>query len=115
MNQSSVKTIRHPEISNVNQEGKNNELLRFNGKINGHAAVILIDSGSTHDLISEEFLRRHQIQAVAGEGQIQTVRIGTNSLFHLESGHATLVEAYCKVGFWLQASLRNLGAQVLCL
>ena len=69
MNQGSVKTIRNPEISNVNQEGKDNELLRFNGKINGHATVILIDSGSTHDLISEEFLRRHQIQAVAGEGQ----------------------------------------------
>ena len=64
-----MKTIRNPEISNVNQEGKDNELLRFNGKINGHAVVILIDSGSTHDLISEEFLRRHQIQAVAGEGQ----------------------------------------------
>ena len=67
MNQSAVKTIRNPEISNVNQEGKDNELLRFNGKINGHAAVIMTDSGSTHDLISEEFLlRRH---AVAGEGQ----------------------------------------------
>ena len=66
MNQGSVKTIRNPEISNVNQEGKDNELLRFNEKINGHAAVILIDSGSTHDLISEESVF---IQAVAGEGQ----------------------------------------------
>ena len=69
MNQGSVKYIINPEIGNVNQESKDNELLRFNGKINGHAAVLLIDSSSTHDLISEEFLRRHQIQAVAGEGQ----------------------------------------------
>ena len=42
MHQGPVKAIRNSEISNVNQEGKDNELLCFNGKISGHAAVILI-------------------------------------------------------------------------
>ena len=39
MNQGSVKTIRNPETSKVYREGKDNELLRFNGKINPLSAT----------------------------------------------------------------------------
>ena len=42
---------RQLEISNVAEEGPQNELLRYRGKINGYPALILLDCGSTHDLI----------------------------------------------------------------
>ena len=66
---SGLKNTRNPEISNVSQEDCQNELLRFQGKIEGHKAVILLDSGSTHDLISADFVRRHRIPTTTLETQ----------------------------------------------
>ena len=40
---------------------KDHELLRLNGKVNGCQAHMLLDSGSTHDFVSTEFVRRHKI------------------------------------------------------
>ena len=37
------------------------DLLRIQGKINGHHVTMLIDSGSTHDFISEKFIKKHGI------------------------------------------------------
>ena len=58
-----------PEISNVGRDKNQNDLLRFKGKIDGHEAVILLDSGSTHDLISTFFVRKHRIDTTNLEGQ----------------------------------------------
>ena len=66
---SGLKNTRNPEISNVSQEDCQNELLRFQGKIEGHKAVILLDSGSTQDLISADFVRRHRIPTTTLETQ----------------------------------------------
>ena len=61
---------RQLEISNVAEEGPQNELLRYRGKINGYPALILLDCGSTHDLISLDFVQRHKIVTRKGDGQL---------------------------------------------
>ena len=61
--------MNKPEISNVSCEGNQNELLRFRGKIDGHEAIILLDSGSTHDLISADFVQKHRISSKNLEGE----------------------------------------------
>ena len=38
------------------------DLIRLQGKINGLPALILLDCGSTHDLISTDFVKRHNLQ-----------------------------------------------------
>ena len=63
-----VNHVSEPEISNVSQEVNQNELLRFKGRIGGHDAVILIDSGSTHYLISTEFIQKYRIDTRNLEG-----------------------------------------------
>ena len=50
-----------PEISNVSHENNLNELLRFKGRVEGHEAIILLDSGSSHDFISVDFVHKHRI------------------------------------------------------
>ena len=50
------------EISNVNLSTHLEELLRFKGKADGQEAVFLLDSGSTHDFISAEFVRKHGVE-----------------------------------------------------
>ena len=66
-----VNHVSEPEISNVSQEVNQNELLRFKGRIGGHDAVILIDSGSTHDLISAEFIQKYRIDTRNLEGPFE--------------------------------------------
>eukprot|EP00117_Sycon_ciliatum_P021906 scpid88865/ scgid19056/ len=41
------------------------ELLRVDGKINGRRATMLIDSGFTHDFISQSFVERHQFSTAS--------------------------------------------------
>ena len=48
------------EIGNI-EKSMEHDLLCFKGRINGHEAMILLDSGSTHDFISEDFVNRHGI------------------------------------------------------
>ena len=56
------------EISNVNLSTHLEELLRFRGKVDGQEAVFLLDSGSTHDFISAEFVRQHGVETRIVDG-----------------------------------------------
>ena len=47
------------------------DLIRLQRKINGQPAIILLDCGSTHDLISTDFVRRHNLQAVPSDSQLE--------------------------------------------
>ena len=51
------------EITNVNVD-KEHDLLLIEGRISGHKAIFLVDSGSTHDFLSEDFVHKHNIQKV---------------------------------------------------
>ena len=51
------------KISNVHLSNHLEELLRFRGKIDGHDAVFLIDSGSSHDFISDSFVNTRETAA----------------------------------------------------
>ena len=61
---------RQLEISNVAEEGSQNELLHYRGKINGYPALILLDCVSTHDHTSQDFVQRHKIVTRKGDGQL---------------------------------------------
>ena len=61
---------RQLEITNVAEEGPQNELFRYRGKINGYPVLILLDCGSTHDLISLDFVQRHKIVTRKGDGHL---------------------------------------------
>ena len=50
-----------PETSDVSHENSLNELLRFKGKVEGQEAIILLDSGSSHDFILVDFVHKHRI------------------------------------------------------
>ena len=59
---------------------KDHEQLRLNGKINGCQAHMLLDSGSTHDFVSTEFVRRYKIPTEPGKGTFKvTLADGTSS------------------------------------
>ena len=47
------------------------DLIRLQGKINGQPALILLDCGSTHDLISTDFVKRHNLQTVPSDSQLE--------------------------------------------
>ena len=47
------------------------DLLRVEGKLNGVKVTMLIDSGSTHDLISSQFVEKHNLSINAGEEPLQ--------------------------------------------
>ena len=38
------------------------DLLRVHGRVNGHKALILLDSGSTHDFMSADFVHKHNLE-----------------------------------------------------
>ena len=57
----SAPTSNSSEIINV-IAGTEHELLLIDGKIEGHRAMFLVDSASTHDFISENFVERLRIQ-----------------------------------------------------
>ena len=46
-------------VTNVKADTYEHELLRIKGKRNGHSAIFLLDSGSTHDFITEDFLIKY--------------------------------------------------------
>jgi len=74
-----------PEISSVASENEH-ELLRFNGRIGGRRATVLIDSGSTHDFISKEFVERHRLPTQSdGEPLTVTLADGTRSRCPLQT------------------------------
>ena len=57
----SAPTSNSSEIINV-IAGTEHDSLLIDGKINGHRATFLVDTGSTHDFNSESFVQRHRIQ-----------------------------------------------------
>eukprot|EP00117_Sycon_ciliatum_P006214 scpid90557/ scgid9852/ len=58
-----AKSSQVSEITNV-ISNKDHDLFRIKGLINSHQATFLIDSGSTHDFLSEQFARNHKIKQV---------------------------------------------------
>ena len=62
------KRIRttEPEISNLDvSEDTEHSLLCFSGKLAGKDAVFLVDSGSTHDFVSQNFVEKHHLETVS--------------------------------------------------
>ena len=57
---SSPTVSQAAHVSNAMTDGEH-DLLLVQGKINGRRATMLLDSGSTHDFISEEFVKRHSL------------------------------------------------------
>ena len=77
------------QVTSVNVETEH-ELLRVEGKINGRRALMLIDSGSTHDFIAEQFARRVNLPTEIGseigsENLNVTLADGASSSFPMET------------------------------
>ena len=59
-----IRTTEH-EISNLDvSEDTEHSLLCFWGKLAGKDAVFLVDSGSTHDFVSRNFVEKHHLETV---------------------------------------------------
>ena len=67
-------------VSDAMTDGEH-DLLLVQGKINGRRATMLIDSGSTHDFISEDFVKRHSLATTSGPDDIRITLVdgSTNS------------------------------------
>ena len=57
--------------SNRLDESGCHDLLHVEGKLNGVKVIMLIDSGSTHDLIASQFVEKHNLSINAGEELLQ--------------------------------------------
>ena len=57
---SSPTVSQDVHVSKAMTDGEH-DLLVVQGKINGRRATMLVDSGSTHDFISEDFVKRHNL------------------------------------------------------
>ena len=67
---SSPTVSKAADVSNAMTDGEH-DLLLVQGKINGRRATMLIDSGSTHDFISEDFIKRHSLATTSGPDDIR--------------------------------------------
>lgn len=68
---------------------KEHELLRVEAKIYARRAVVLIDCGSTHDFISEDFVRRHKVPTELGSEALKvTFADGRASSHAMETTNA---------------------------
>ena len=58
-----VANIEEPnlEIKLTYIEENKEQLLRFNGKINGYPAWILLDSGASRNFVDEKFVQKHKL------------------------------------------------------
>ena len=76
---SSTRTMS--EVGNVSVlNNALSDLLRVHGRVNGHKALILIDSGSTHDFVSAEFAQEHNLETQTMDGSFTiTLADGTTS------------------------------------
>ena len=75
-------------VSNVIISGREleNDLLRVEGKVNGRRASMLIDSGSTHDFISESFVQRNNMTTHLEPDTLHvTLADGSSSSRHLQT------------------------------
>ena len=69
-----------PESNVIAGPDKQHDLLRVEGKIQGQRAVMLIDLGSTHDFISESFVKRHGLNTIAIADKTQVPLAGGSRL-----------------------------------
>ena len=67
---SSPTVSQAAHVSNAMTDGEH-DLLLVQGKINGRRATMLIDSVSTHDFISEIFVKRHSLATTRGPDDIR--------------------------------------------
>ena len=59
------------------------ELLRIQGKINGHHVTMVIDSGLTHDVISEKFIKKLGISTTKSSDVLNVTLADSLSSSHL--------------------------------
>ena len=71
---SSPTVSQAAHVSNAMTDGEH-DLLLVQGKINGRRATMLIDSGSMHDFISEDFVKRHSLAATSGPDDIRVTLV----------------------------------------
>ena len=71
-NEDEANQDSEPEISNlrVNDTETQHQLLCFTGKLAGKNAVFLVDSGSTHDFIAQNFVERHNLEGTCSEEKL---------------------------------------------
>ena len=80
-------------VSNIalDSHARDHDLLVVNGKVNGHRATMLIDCGSTHDLISERFARKQKMKTKIVEEVLKVALAdGSTSSRPLETTDARL-------------------------
>ena len=77
MEKKQIRTTE-PEISNLDvSEDTEHSLLCFAGKVAGKDAAFLVDSGSTHDFVSQNFLEIHHLETVcSGKEFSVTLSVG---------------------------------------
>ena len=88
------KRIRttEPEISNLDvSEDTEHSLLCFSGKLAGKDAVFLVDSGSTHDFVSQNFVEKHHLETVCS-GKEFSVTLADGSLTSQEFAMTTPIK-----------------------
>jgi hypothetical protein len=68
-----LMTMRHFEIVN----GQSANLVTFRGSIQGSQALILIDSGASHDYLSLDFAKSHNLVSA---GKTSKVALANGSL-----------------------------------
>ena len=66
---SSPTVSQAAHVSNAMTDGEH-DLLLVQSEINGRRATMLTDSGSTHDFISEDFVKRHSLATTSGPDDI---------------------------------------------
>jgi len=78
--------VSNVRVTPSSANSREHDLLRVEGKINGCYAVMLIDSGSTHDFISEEFVQRSGIETRTSPDALHVMLAdGTSSSSRLET------------------------------
>ena len=53
--------VNHNSLELTHIEENKEQLLRFNGKVNGHSAWILLDSGASRNFIDKKFIDKHKL------------------------------------------------------
>ena len=86
----------------TNAEGNKERLLRVNGKINGHKAWILLDSGASRNFLDDQFVKRCNITTqesapvtieLADGRKQDTNRVVNIKDLHLDTYHTTGISA----------------------
>ena len=87
-----IRNATQCHVSNVSVKASyEHDLLHVEGKVNGRRAVMLIDSGSTHDFIAEGFARQHQLLTDVSAGKdLQLTLADGSSTPHRHRDNSTI-------------------------